>query len=139
MSTEPPGGLCPIHAIAWYGNVMALRLLMETGKVPIDYQDMYGNTALHYATFRGHDNFVKVCVEEFHANLLLVNNDKQSVLGVVINTQLALHRDDDWTPDTAISKALAAARQAKGDAAAPNGHAASHQAAWPSGAAPPEE
>ena len=54
----PPGGLSPIHCVAWYGNVLALRPLMKTGRVLIDYQDMYGNTALHYATFNGHDEFV---------------------------------------------------------------------------------
>ena len=45
---QPPSGICPIHCVGWYGNVVALRLLMNTGRVLIDYQDMYGNTALHY-------------------------------------------------------------------------------------------
>ena len=83
---QPPSGICPIHCVGWYGNVVALRLLMNTGRVLIDYQDMYGNTALHYATFNGHEEFVKVCIEEFNANLLLVNNGDQSVLGVTTHS-----------------------------------------------------
>ena len=109
MQTErahhPPGGLCPIHCVAWYGNVGSLRLLMKTGEVIIDYQDMYGNTALHYATFQGHTEFVNVCIEEFNANLLLVNNGEQSVLGIINDAKLALVPDDDWTSEMATSKA----------------------------------
>ena len=131
----PPGGLCPIHCAAWYGNVMALRLLMNTGKVLIDYQDMYGNTALHYATLHGHDEFVKVCIEEFNANLLLVNNGEQSVLGIINDAKLDLVPNDDWTSEMATSKALAAARQAK-DYAAPIGHAIAWQAASANSEAP---
>ena len=125
---QPPSGLCPIHCVGWYGSVMALRLLMKTGRVLIDYQDMYGNTALHYATFNGHEEFVKVCIEEFNANLLLVNNGDQSVLGVINDAQLALLPNDDWTSEMATSNALAASRQAKDDAA-PIGHAIAWQAA----------
>lgn len=125
---RPPGGLCPIHCAGWYGNAMALRLLMKTGRVLINYQDMYGNTALHYATFHGHDEFVKVCIDEFDANLLLVNNGEQSILGVINDAKLALVPNEDWTSEMATSKALAAARKPKDDAA-PIGHAVAWQAA----------
>ena len=132
MESQPqkplPSGLCPIHVVAWHGNVMALRLLMKTGRVLIDYQDMYGNTALHYATFHGYDEFMKVCIDEFNANLLLVNNGEQSVLGIINDAKLALVPNDDWTSEMATSKALAAARQAEDDAA-PIGHAIAWQAA----------
>ena len=128
---QPPSGICPIHCVGWYGNVVALRLLMKTGRVLIDYQDMYGNTALHYATFNGHEEFVKVCIEEFNANLLLVNNGDQSVLGVINDAQLALLPNDDWTSEMGSrrwrpSNALAASRQAKDDR---TGHAIAWQAA----------
>ena len=123
----PPGGLCPIHCVAWYGNVMALRLLMKTGKVLIDYQDMYGNTALHYATFNGHDDFANLCIHDFDANLMLVNNGEQSVLGIINDAKLALVPNDDWTVEMATTKALAATRKAKDDGA-PIGHAIAGQA-----------
>jgi ankyrin repeat protein len=56
---------------------------MSTGKVPIDYPDKYGNTAIHYATYKGHFDFLKTCIEEFNANLLLYNNGGQSPLLVM--------------------------------------------------------
>ena len=60
---------------------------------------------------------------------MLVNNGEQSVLGIINDAKLALVPDDDWTSEMATSKALAAARQAKDDAA-PIGHAIAWQA-WP--------
>lgn len=85
-----PPNLCPIHCCGWYGNVNALRLIMKTGKVPIDYKDMYGNTTVHYAVFKGHHDFVKICIEEFNANMLLLNNGKQSVLRITMDEYIAL-------------------------------------------------
>ena len=102
---DPPAGLCVFHKIAWQGNVDALRSLMDLCKVPINYQDMYGNTAMHYAAVNGHWNFVKVCIDEFQANLLLVNNGKQSILSVIMEEKLALIPDDKWTEERAIAEA----------------------------------
>lgn len=102
---SPPGGLCPVHCCGWYGNVEALRLIMQAGDVPIDYQDMYGNTAVHYAVYNGHAEFIKVCIDEFKASLLVVNNGTQSVAKVAMESRLALVPKDDWTVEWAIDKA----------------------------------
>ena len=102
--SEIPEGLCPIHVAAWSGNVDALRAIMTTGKVPIDYPDKYGNTAIHYATYRQHFDFVKTCTEEFKANLLLFNNGSQSALSVMNDTKLALVPNEDWTVEWAMAK-----------------------------------
>jgi hypothetical protein len=105
----PPGGLCPVHCCGWHGNVIALRALMQTGKVLIDYPDMYGNTAVHYAVYNGHEDFIKACVDEFEANLLLVNNGNQSVLTVLTEGKLAFVPKEDWSVEWATNKAVQAA------------------------------
>ena len=102
---KPPGGLCPVHCCGWYGHVEALRLIMQAGDVPIDYQDMYGNTAVHYAVYNGHTEFIKVCIDEFKASLLVVNNGTQSAAKVAMEARLALVPKDDWTVEWAIDKA----------------------------------
>lgn len=106
----PPGGLCPVHCCGWYGNVIALRALMQRG-VLINYPDMYGNTALHYAVYNGHDDFVKACIDEFEANLLVVNNGNQSVLTVINQGKLDLVPNENWTVEWATNEGLEAARK----------------------------
>ena len=94
QSMDPPPGLCDFHKIAWKGDVVALRFVMDLCKLSINYQDIYGNTAMHYAVVNGHWHFVQGCIEEFQANLLLLNNGNQSVLSVLNQAKLALIPDD---------------------------------------------
>lgn len=105
MSTSLPEGLCPIHVCGWHGNTTLLRALMQTGNVPIDFPDKYGNTACHYAVCNGHVDFLEVCVEEFKANLLLHNNGNQSILKIMTEGKLALVANEDWTVEWAMKKA----------------------------------
>jgi len=94
---------------------------MKTGKVQIDYQDMYGNTALHYAVYKAHENFIHVCIDEFKANLCLLNNGEQSVLKVINEGRLALVPDEDWTVESATEKAHQAAKRLTDDASVDEG------------------
>ena len=98
-----------MHCCGWYGDSALLRLLMQTG-VPIDYPDMYGNTALHYAVYKGHKDFIRVCLEEFHASLLVFNNGKQSIIKVIEEGKLALVPKEDWTVAWATEKARSDAK-----------------------------
>ena len=70
---------------------------MEKDDVSINYQDMYGNTTLHYAVYNAHEEFIKACIDEFKANLLVVNNGGQSVLTILNERRLALLSNDEST------------------------------------------
>lgn len=55
--------------------------------------------------YNGHDEFIKACVDEFNANLLVCNNGEQGILGVLNEGRLAMVPDDDWTVESATAKA----------------------------------
>ena len=78
---------------------------MESGKVHIDFQDMYGNTAVHYAAARGHTDFMKFCTTEFNASVLIPNNANELVLEVAHAAKISLSRDDNWDKHAALSAA----------------------------------
>ena len=83
-------GITPLHLAAWVGNDEAGRALIGTGKVHIDFKDRYGNTALHYASLRGHTDFLKMCVSEFKASVLIPNNANELVMEVAQTRRLSL-------------------------------------------------
>lgn len=72
--------LTPLHVAAFEGNIAAARVRLESGKVHIDFQDMYGNTTVHYAAARGHNEFIRFCTTEFNANVLIPNYANELVL-----------------------------------------------------------
>lgn len=75
----PPQGVPPFHAAGWEGNVNGAIGFLISGKVRINDQDRYGNTALHYASARGMSDFIKFCTES-GADPLIRNNASELAL-----------------------------------------------------------
>ncbi|XP_078600101.1 uncharacterized protein LOC144875153 [Branchiostoma floridae x Branchiostoma japonicum] len=62
-SIKSEDGGTGLHLAAWTGNVDALRLVLETGKVDVDEKDFAGCTALHLASEQGHFEVVEVLID----------------------------------------------------------------------------
>ena len=101
----PPPEITPLHLAGWVGNVEAARALLGTGQVHIDLRDKYGNTALHYASLRGHTEFIKVCTSEFNANVMVPNNANELVMEVTQHGRLSLAPDENWDKYDALKMA----------------------------------
>lgn len=53
-----------IHYAAFYGHLSCVKLMIETGGVPIDSPGAKRMTALHIAASRGHYDLVKYLLEK---------------------------------------------------------------------------
>ncbi|PAA88190.1 hypothetical protein BOX15_Mlig014323g2 [Macrostomum lignano] len=81
-------GMSPVMWAAFYGNVDALRLLIQRGGNP-DKTDYMGSSALHFAALNGHMNCVTFLVN-FGANIWILDNDFHTALDLA---GLRDHRD----------------------------------------------
>ena len=58
----------PMHLAALTGNELAIIILIKSPKIKINARDLYGRTPLFIASYRGHENIVKLLVNN-NANL----------------------------------------------------------------------
>ena len=56
--------MTPLHRCASKGNMEAVQLLLNTGKVNLDAQDREGNSALHMAAEEEHAEMYKLLLQK---------------------------------------------------------------------------
>ncbi|KHO10746.1 hypothetical protein MAA_11655 [Metarhizium robertsii ARSEF 23] len=61
-------GVAPLHLAAMNGSIETVQLLIRAGAA-LDIQDASGNTALHWAAFKGHEAIVKYLYEDSNKKL----------------------------------------------------------------------
>jgi ankyrin repeat protein len=62
-TTRSEYGHTPLHMACIYGNDIAIRLLLATGRVDLDARDKEGRTPLHRAARNGHPDAARLLVD----------------------------------------------------------------------------
>ncbi|AGO10053.1 AaceriAAR063Cp [[Ashbya] aceris (nom. inval.)] len=78
-NVKDPNGYTPMHAAAAYGHIDLLRLLIANYHGDVNVRDSDGDTPLHHAEDL---QTVRVLLEEFGADPLLVNTEGKTPLAV---------------------------------------------------------
>lgn len=79
--------MTPLHRCVCKGNLEAVQLLLNTGKVYVDAQDREGNSSLHMAAEEEQVEMYKLLLQAGKADFKLQNKAKQIALELVKSHQ----------------------------------------------------
>ena len=77
-------GLAGIHHAARAGNCTIIKHLLEQCGVGVDDKYQAGKTALYLATYNGHEDVVRMLVDEFGADMTIKDDKGETVLDLAI-------------------------------------------------------
>lgn len=109
----PSGVATSIHLCGWYGSPEYILegILREYGHSILNLQDMYGNTALHYATLHGLPQHEQCAIALLNhgASPYICNNEGQTVSTIMNHRQLSFSTNQHWCRNVANVQAWALA------------------------------